>query len=755
MIPTAAPEDSPMPSMPLMIVDKSERKPLSGDAVANLTKSFAGCSPAGCYLGPSGLTDDGIPWLVIVTTVASRIRTYRGLDRLGALVWMWNITPSSFVSITLVDGVIKRPYDRWFGPRDSAVVRRIAELERALICIAHPDGQSTGWFDARTDTRQPAIGAASKSHRDRIFDVLAFKPPGISNTEAGKRIDLARVVGFLSEKSTIDGQPTLVDECGLWRSTTSSDSIMHRLAHQHPTLANWLAALCGPQAKAEEAAQRTLNMIRDGVAIRALWNGLLEAENNSDDCISSDLSLLINAALDASFLDEAVTGVGRRRPYLKNSGSHVLEFGSFALDDECSLPDIEEYWRSQGLNVIIDGHIFFGPRDMPAPLKSTNEMLTSVRLDCTQDEAQRILMDFLSEAAQARQWSIPWGARVEVQIGPFVAMRICEHLGEFSCQFLDESDRYLSVNIGLSYAEPQVSCQRFVRSAADGNSMEWNDDASMTLKLIAAAIVRDFLVVEERESLFSTRPLRRRVGGQQLNSIIYLPRVRYSRIQPIQSQDGGAESSESDQPRTRHAVAPHLRRVGKASPEQRFLAMRYGVPLPQGFTFVRPHERGADFTARRLAVYRSKSASRMIFEGVSIDGKSMRPKWFDFEKDCARVLRHRSMAVIHQAANRDGDGGVDLFATDSKGQTWVVQCKCYAANRPVGPEVVRELIGAIALADRGSPTPSRGMIITTSSFTSGAASAAMEVGFEIVDGTRFARLLREASDSSVAVAPSA
>tara|TARA_B110000971_G_C20005930_1_gene499145 strand:+ start:1273 stop:1533 length:261 start_codon:yes stop_codon:yes gene_type:complete len=86
MIPTAAPEDSPMPRMPVMFGIKSERKPLSVDGVANLAKSFAGCGPAGCYLGPSGLTDYGIRWLVIITTVASRIRTYRGLDRLGALV---------------------------------------------------------------------------------------------------------------------------------------------------------------------------------------------------------------------------------------------------------------------------------------------------------------------------------------------------------------------------------------------------------------------------------------------------------------------------------------------------------------------------------------------------------------------------------------------------------------------------------------------------------------------------------------------
>jgi hypothetical protein len=49
-----------------------------------------------------------------------------------------------------------------------------------------------------------------------------------------------------------------------------------------------------------------------------------------------------------------------------------------------------------------------------------------------------------------------------------------------------------------------------------------------TLKLIAAAIVRDFLVVEERESLFTARRMRRAVNGRPVRTVIYLPRVRYS-----------------------------------------------------------------------------------------------------------------------------------------------------------------------------------------------------------------------------------
>jgi restriction endonuclease Mrr len=105
------------------------------------------------------------------------------------------------------------------------------------------------------------------------------------------------------------------------------------------------------------------------------------------------------------------------------------------------------------------------------------------------------------------------------------------------------------------------------------------------------------------------------------------------------------------------------------------------------------------------------------------------------------MLTARGMRVIHQAAHRDGDGGVDLFAIDADGQTWVVQCKCWAAHRTVGPDVVRELAGAILAADRGKKTKSRGMIITTSKLTDGALKEADELNFAVINGPEFAAAL--------------
>jgi hypothetical protein len=138
------------------------------------------------------------------------------------------------------------------------------------------------------------------------------------------------------------------------------------------------------------------------------------------------------------------------------------------------------------------------------------------------------IIELLTEAQDARQWSIPWGARVELSFGPFVALRVFDLGGEFACHFLDDQDRYFPVALGLGGASPRASTLSLVRKRQDDGRLIWNEDGAAALKVIAAAIVRDFLVVEERESLFSSRNIRKRVRGHDVRSVIYLPRVRYT-----------------------------------------------------------------------------------------------------------------------------------------------------------------------------------------------------------------------------------
>lgn len=681
---------------------------------------------------------------------------------------------------------------RWIGTSESPVVRCFRKAGKFRVCIAHSSGSSSGWFDAvfvRDKSKQPSTEALERqwefptagipySRAGDRFDPWLRKSEGnegdgdyeqipmwsepVSDTwktligsgpwsddledrdlktaDWGSSAHLARsqAAGFIQaikERIEFDGQSSIVNSDGRWLIETSAKAQFDELMQKHSELKDWLVALAGPKPDAQSAHEAAFHALNTPTAIYAFCASLLGFLSEIEDYT---LIEALQNSFEAAILDTRITDKGRKRPWLKNTGHSRLELRTITLDLDAPREDLQTLWRS-GLTIpdLLDAGEWFGPHDLPAPYKVVNDAMESVRLESSVEDAKEQVIQLLREAQDARQWSVPWGARVQLQFGPFVSMRIFEKEGEFSCHFLDERDRYLHVAIGLGNETPRISSVQLLRKPDDGGDVVWNDDAAVSLQLIAAAIVRDFLVVEERDSVFTARSMRGRIAGRNINTIIYLPRVRYNMIKSDQQEENVSVTH-----KPRHAVSHHLRRVGKASAGQRFLAQRYGVALPEGFTFVRPHERGTETQKERVCIYRSRSASRMIFEEVYTAPEGSRPAWFEFEKDCAKLLANESMEVIHQAAQRDGDGGVDLFAVDKDGNSWVVQCKCWAPHRPVGPDVVRELVGAITSADRGSERSSRGMIITTSTFTSGAASEAITQDFRIVDGATFTHLVQ-------------
>ncbi len=122
---------------------------------------------------------------------------------------------------------------------------------------------------------------------------------------------------------------------------------------------------------------------------------------------------------------------------------------------------------------------------------------------------------------------------------------------------------------------------------------------------LVAAIIRDFLVCEEKESYYSGRGQAKKTGKSKASLVIrYLPRfrVRYIGIRQSEYKAHRAEV-------VGHHVSGHLRQCRLASPAQLVLARQFGIPVPDGFTFVRPHDRGQ--SARVL--YRSKSALQMLY----------------------------------------------------------------------------------------------------------------------------------------------
>lgn len=123
---------------------------------------------------------------------------------------------------------------------------------------------------------------------------------------------------------------------------------------------------------------------------------------------------------------------------------------------------------------------------------------------------------------------------------------------------------------------------------------------------LVTAIVRDFLVCQEKETFYTgkaAKPLPRPASRPGV-VIRYLPRfrIRYIGIRSTDYQNKRVEV-------TGHHVSGHLRQCRMATPGQLALAREFGIEVPEGFTFVRPHDRGA----HAKTLYRSRSALQLLY----------------------------------------------------------------------------------------------------------------------------------------------
>ena len=174
----------------------------------------------------------------------------------------------------------------------------------------------------------------------------------------------------------------------------------------------------------------------------------------------------------------------------------------------------------------------------------------------------------------------------------------------------------------------------------------------------------------------------------------------------------------------------HFRRAASPSDELLAVARHLGIFVPEGFTFVRRHRRG-DKAAE--AIYRSVSALR-CFGMIPQSGVKGKDAWFQFQRQTAAWLKANGYEIENIAGSRRGDGGVDIQA--KKGGKWLlVQCKYWSEKHPVGPAVVRELLGSLATFPQGAS----GLLVTSSRVTDVARNLCLENSirfYEVVDFSR-------------------
>jgi HJR/Mrr/RecB family endonuclease len=174
----------------------------------------------------------------------------------------------------------------------------------------------------------------------------------------------------------------------------------------------------------------------------------------------------------------------------------------------------------------------------------------------------------------------------------------------------------------------------------------------------------------------------------------------------------------------------HLRKAVHASEPQLFLAQRFRIVVPEGFTFVRGHRRGQ--AAAEIA-YRSVSALRCIKAlGPSSPQAGQKDDWFTFEINVRNWLEKNGYEVEHIAGNKHGDGGVDIQARHDE-ELLLVQCKYWSSDRPIQPNIIRELLGSLSTF----PSGALGVIVTSSRLTTGARDLCAQHGLQYIENVNF------------------
>lgn len=425
-----------------------------------------------------------------------------------------------------------------------------------------------------------------------------------------------------------------------------------------------------------------------------------------------------------------ITDQGRRVAWI-SLHDHSVNHLSLRPAEFPSAFDPSDYWRRLSTTLPYALGELISADESPVDLTLDSPLWRSFAVCESAAETEATADILIEEAIASRKWSIPNGAIFELSVGPFSHFETYE-IKDDIC-FIGRTRRSEFALIFLGLRDRRLH----FKALDSARSEEHPDEIRATLKLLFAALVRDFWVVEHREQVFASRtarsPMRNR-GPNPGPITVYIPRIKYSGNANLER----CESQLAQTSRRAHYVDAHLRRAAHASEHQLILAQRHGFDIPEGYTFVRPHERGHD---SRDIVYRSRSALQSLHDATNDWSKRAEvPEWFTFERDVLQLLDHFGLVVEHLAASSEGDLGVDVYAThknERQGGPWLIHCKAYAPKDKVRPAVLRRLIAA----QSRYPSGTRGMVITTSMFTSACRPLAAEHGIRLIDGIELGRLL--------------
>ncbi len=669
--------------------------------------------------------DDEEP--TVYVRVDRRVATLSKRERpVHVLPWGWDETLGGVFSITFSFGSAARGIAIALLPMSEEPVSRLRGGDFAVVLLHQ--GRCAAAFRVRTRSE----GARTSLWEENI-DRLEAHRVELVITDAALLTARSRITSdeFIPVHDQVRvGWATTLTDC-VWQLTNACKacsrlsqggqrphaSRKHVMVFNAGVDADWeLAGLV--RAVEAGAVPNAKHFIRFFFLKETDDAGRVDAASELDDAFFNLLRLL----REYFVLSGPWARRGRALPSLENFDLVPHDLGALELPEGYAASD---FWPSAeilGMPAALRIGRMLGKQSVPFPQEEAATWLDRMPTTDDIEDAHRLTAALLGEAVEAKQWTIPQNAVVQMPIGPFTLLELNEHPhGDVDIVLRDDTGR-----AAIAYVEPRsahVTLQLmpfFGDSSAPDGGYSRSVRGEAAIGLLLAALVRDFWVTEERQAVFARRAFtprgHRENAAQTEPLVVYLPRIRYER------ELGGAQQRlQRDTPSaaTRHSVRAHLRRAAAPSNRQLFLARLHGVDIPAGYTFVSPHERGGQ--NERRVIYRSRSALQLLSTEVVefTDEFHAQRDWFAFEREIKRLLEVRSFRVEHTAASRAGDGGVDLFATKGDGLetvNWVIQAKYYANHRTVGVAVIRELVGTLEEYPRGT----RAMVVATCRFSSDA-----------------------------------
>lgn len=437
----------------------------------------------------------------------------------------------------------------------------------------------------------------------------------------------------------------------------------------------------------------------------------------------------------ALFSYEGTEG-GIKVPYL--DGNNELEFFRLIGNELGKNPEI--YWERFPFDLYPCFNNIGGNRNFPVNIRKFVATIPAYKGDL--ENGDQIVINLLKEATTLKQWTIPFGAYVQVHFGPIRAIKLFEYDFGVQCILVDEVGDFFLTWVYHKNCTFFIPVGQFQDGILDiffseddkknnfeevwKNVHEISKKNILSIELILAAIVRDFWIVEDRERIFGASIYAKKNlglrGDRNEKRYFYLPRIKY-----VGSTWEHINKDLDYKEREPFFVSGHLRRALHASDKQILLARRFNIVIPEGFTFVRPYYKG---DINKDTIYRSRSVLQLAqtLEPVSNTGKD---DWFTYELRVRDWLRKNGFEVQHLSSNRSGDGGVDIQASRGD-ENFLIQCK-YWKKHKVGEGKIREMLGTL----KTFPDGSTGVLVSCNELTGPARKLASEYGIQFIENLNF------------------